>query len=379
MDFQLYNKTYSIEAPEKIKTPRLILFSDRVQTNIDRMQHSLVDVHPFLGLKHLCPHVKTHKSVRIVRQLVRRGVTSFKATPHELPLLIDAEISSIFLSYPCLPDTAHELTKLIRSYPNIDFRVQVGCRKHVDILRMAGEGKVQWNYYIDMDVGMHRTGVAPWDVWDLYVYTSNWSSMKFMGFHAYDGHIHSKDPEEREQMCRTSMKIVEQTLQFFSQNNVHVPEFITGGTPSFLHAARYVNNSSMANVQVKYSPGTWVLSDSETMEILPDQFEPAALILSRIIDKPTPNTLTLNVGHKEWSADRGPVDVFSVPDVRAVIWNEEHTVLEGDNAEDYEIGDYVLLVPRHICSTVNLWEFYTVVDGSGTIIQEISMVDGRNR
>ena len=379
MDFELYNILYPVAAPEKIKTPRLLVFHERVQANIERMQALLSDVHPFLGLKHLCPHVKTHKSVWIVRELARRGVTDFKATPHELPLLIDAEVPVIFLAYPCLSETAQEIAKLQRAYTHIEFRVQVGCRKHVDILRTAGEGRVHWRYYIDMDVGMHRTGAAPWDVWDLYVYTSNWSSMKFSGFHAYDGHIHSKDAEEREQMSRTSMKIIEQTYRFFLQHHVHVPEIITGGTPSFLHDANYVNQSSMADAQIKYSPGTWVLSDTQTMEIFPDSFPPAALILSRIIDKPNMSTLTLNVGHKGWSADQGPVHVFNIPDVRPVMWNEEHTVLEGAGAEQSEIGDYVLVAPRHICPTVNLWEFFTVIANDGSIMHEISMVDGRNR
>ena len=41
-----------------------------------------------------------------------------------------------------------------------------------------------------------------------------------------------------------------------------------------------------------------------------------------------------------------------------------------------EIGDYLLIAPRHVCSTVNLWEQFTVIgpDG-GTVLASASTIE----
>jgi len=63
--------------------------------------------------------------------------------------------------------------------------------------------------------------------------------------------------------------------------------------------------------------------------------------------------------------------------MRALSWSEEHTVVS--TAGSLEISDYVLFAPKHVCSTVNLWENMTVVDPTGKIIERAIPIDARNR
>ena len=112
--------------------------------------------------------------------------------------------------------------------------------------------------------------------------------------------------------------------------------------------------------------------------MLPDTFEIAALLLTQVIDRPTGKTATLNIGHKRWAVDQGPIERFSVAGMTAKSWNEEHTVVRLPQGVDVDIGDYVLIAPRHVCPTVNLWESFVVVNKDGDV-EDVKPVDARNR
>jgi D-serine deaminase-like pyridoxal phosphate-dependent protein len=65
--------------------------------------------------------------------------------------------------------------------------------------------------------------------------------------------------------------------------------------------------------------------------------------------------------------------------MKAVGWSEEHTMVTFPAGENLEIGDYVLISPRHVCSTVNLWESFTVLGPDGEIEVKNCPIEGRNR
>jgi len=43
-------------------------------------------------------------------------------------------------------------------------------------------------------------------------------------------------------------------------------------------------------------------------------------------------------------------------------------VVDVDDASDLRIGDVVYVVPRHVCTTVNLYPFANVIDEKGHLI-----------
>jgi D-serine deaminase-like pyridoxal phosphate-dependent protein len=173
------------------------------------------------------------------------------------------------------------------------------------------------------------------------------------------------------------MNRLKKTLNHFVAHSVKVPHCLVAGTPSFMPDVEFWNQND-ADTEFFYSPGTWIYFDSATQEMMPNTFDYAAVILAQVIDKPTSTTATLNLGHKRWAVDQGPVDTLSVPG-KVISWSEEHTVLQQDENDKLQIGDYVLIVPRHVCSTVNLWEHVVIIDKNGDIEQMNSPIDGRNR
>ena len=68
---------------------------------------------------------------------------------------------------------------------------------------------------------------------------------------------------------------------------------------------------------------------------------PAALLLTRVISRPTPNRVTFDLGYKAVASDPPAGKrcvLLDVPDYTAVLQNEEHLVIETPNADRFTPG-----------------------------------------
>jgi D-serine deaminase-like pyridoxal phosphate-dependent protein len=83
-------------------------------------------------------------------------------------------------------------------------------------------------------------------------------------------------------------------------------------------------------------------------------FQPAALLLTRVISRPTANRITLDLGYKAVASDPPAGKrcvLLNVPDYEPVLQNEEHLVVETPAAGHFQPGDDVYALPTHICPT----------------------------
>src|SRR5262249_43410248 len=115
------------------------------------------------------------------------------------------------------------------------------------------------------------------------------------------------------------------------------------------------------------SPGTCVLWDYNYSSRLKDlDFLHAALVLTRVVSKPGPRRLCLDLGHKAIASENPHprVHFLNAPDLRAVSHSEEHLVVESDIELDLNIGDCLYGVPSHVCPTVALYSMAVVVEQS---------------
>ena len=145
-----------------------------------------------------------------------------------------------------------------------------------------------------------------------------------------------------------------------------VPRLVLGGTPTFpIHARR-------TEPGVECSPGTMVLHDVGYGTRFPDVsgFTPAAVVFTRVVSRPTPNRVTLDLGTKAIASDPPAgqrCQVLGVPDAVGVAHNEEHLVIETPAAERFHPGDGLYAIPAHVCPTVALYpRALTVEDGRVT-------------
>src|SRR5207253_4423358 len=129
-----------------------------------------------------------------------------------------------------------------------------------------------------------------------------------------------------------------------------VPRLVVAGTPTFPVFVR------LDIPELEFTPGTFVLHDHGYGSKFKDlgRFTPAALLLTRVISRPTPNRITFDLGYKAVASDPPAgkrLILLDVPNYEAVLQNEEHLVIETPAAERFQPGDVAFAIPTHICPT----------------------------
>jgi D-serine deaminase-like pyridoxal phosphate-dependent protein len=150
-----------------------------------------------------------------------------------------------------------------------------------------------------------------------------------------------------------------------------VPRLVCGGTPTFPVYAR------MNLPGLELAPGTCFLHDHGYGSRFADLagFVPAALLLTRVISRPTPTRITLDLGYKAVASDPPAGKrcvLLDVPDYEPILQNEEHFVIETPAAAKFAPGDEVYAIPTHICPTCAMHrQAYVVEDGRVTATWDI--------
>ena len=345
---------FEIENIDEIPSPSLAVWPDRIEENLRRML-ALVNG----DAARLRPHMKTHKMPEVIKLHLKHGITKFKcATIAEAEMTAEAGAAEVLLAYPPVGPNIARFITLMRKFPQTKFAAVTDAPEAAQALSDAAvTAGVKIETYLDLDCGMHRTGIAPEEqAMKLYELICKLPGLQACGIHAYDGHIHVSDLEARQLAVEEAFKPVESFREKLILQGLPVPNFIASGTPTFgIHAQRG---------EYECSPGTCVLWDWGYGTKHPDlEFLHAALVLTRVISKPTEGRLTCDLGHKAIAAENPHprVHFLNLPEAKAVMHSEEHLVLETPRAAEFQVGDVLYGVPWHICPTVALHSYANVV------------------
>lgn len=342
----------------EIPSPALLIVWEHVEENIRRM---LVMAG---GPERLRPHVKTHKLPQIVAYQVSLGITKCKcATIAEAEMCAAAGATDVLLAQPLVGPAVERLLHLQAGFPGVAFSALVDDPAVLDFVNTAAVAAGQSvELLVDLDVGQHRTGIAPDQAVPLYRHMAELPGIRAGGLHAYDGHLAQKNPEERTAACDLEFAEVQALRQQLLSEGMSVPRVVAGGTPTFpIHARR---------PDVECSPGTCVLWDAGYAQNLPDlDFLHAAVLLTRVISRPGSNRLCLDLGHKAVASEMPhPRVIFpQLPDSRAVGHSEEHLVLETERAAGFPVGTVIYGIPWHVCPTVALHNAIFLVKNGRTV------------
>lgn len=341
-----------------LPTPALLVYPDFVKANVARV------VELAGGPDRLRPHAKTHKTREVTRLQLAAGVTKHKcATIAEAELLASCGVPDVLLAYPAIGPTATRLAALARAYPKTEFSALVDSAEGAAMLSHAAKtAGVSFGFLVDVDVGQHRTGMAPQFVRELYDALSDLPGLFPNGLHAYDGHNKSESRAERDAMAAETVKSIS-AIREQIQKNVAVPRLVVGGTPGFPSYAAIRDVPAL-----ECSPGTYVLHDVGYGTLYPDLtgVTPAAVVLTRVVSKPTSNRVTFDIGTKAVASDPPAgkrLQILDSPDLVPVGHNEEHYICETPNADRYGIGDVFYAIPTHVCPTVALHREMLTVEG----------------
>ena len=348
---------FNIKNIEEIDTPALLIYKDRAKQNIEK---AIALVH---SVEQLRPHVKTHKLLEISTMMKESGIHKFKcATIAEAEMLGMAKAKDVLIAFPMVGPKIKRLQALKQKYPNTKFSCLID---NIDIAKDLSDEFIndKTDVYIDLNVGMNRTGISSDNALNLYKNALNLSGINIIGIHAYDGHIHDSDVLQRKHKADKVFQLislVQLEIEKFAEKKLKI---VVGGSPTFsIHA--------LAHEDVEVSPGTFIFWDAGYKETMPDfDFLWAGIIATRVISIINETNLCLDLGHKSIAAENPlpRIKFLSNDEIIPIGQSEEHLVVQVENTDKYAVGDVWYGVPIHICPTVALHKEVQIVENNTVV------------
>lgn len=349
---------YEVTNIDSIDSPALLVYPDRVQHNIETMIAN-VGGNP----KRLFPHVKTYKMGEVVQMQLKAGIERFKcATISEMEMAINAGAKTVLIAYQMTGPKIGRLLNLAKKYPNVSIASLVdNLNSAKELAAIFRENGMTAKIYLDVDNGMNRTG-CPLDAATFSIIKSLTTipNLAFIGLHLYDGQFRSSSMIDRKKGSDEAFRPIYGLVdQIDNELNIKA-EVVNGGSPSFSAAAMRAN--------VYCSPGTVLLWDVGYANMVPEvDAKWAAVLVTRIISKPTDGLITVDLGHKSVGSENPlhkRIQFLNLSDYEVCGHSEEHLMIKVNNWEDLKVGDVLYGVPYHVCPSVALHDEACVIRGN---------------
>jgi D-serine deaminase-like pyridoxal phosphate-dependent protein len=372
------DQRYRVTDLEDVLTPALVLYPDLIASNI-RQTLNLLDG----DANRWRAHIKTAKLGLALQMLVEHGVHNFKcATTLELLVACQNGATDVLLAYPVMGANARRAQDIAREFPHV--RISVLAENEDQLQQWHGS---RVGIFLDINPGMNRTGIEQ-NQTDRVVGLARMiadAGLEFRGLHYYDGQFGSlPDGEGTSERTHAAHRGYDRLLEIVNTLNrvgIQVPEVITSGTPTFPSSLTY-DGFRGGNFLHRVSPGTVVYCDATSLDQLPSKYgyQPAAMVLTRVVSQPHPGIVTCDAGHKTVSADAGVPTcvVLGHPRLTPLSPSEEHLPLAlKQGAKAPPVGESLYLLPRHICPTVNNFDWALLVRNGR--IESMETVSARGR
>ena len=350
---------YTIDNVAELDTPALAIYKDRVKENIQTLIKSIDDV------SRLRPHIKTHKSSEVSVMMLNAGIKKFKcATIAEAEMLALAGAPDVLLAYQPVGPKANRLASLVQQFPATNFSCLIDNLEVANHLSESfHQHEKKLSVFIDLNVGMNRTGILPANALYLFEKCKDLKGISIVGLHAYDGHIRDADFTVRKKRCDDAFSQVIEIQQDIKNKYNKELTIVAGGTPTYsIHSKRK---------NYECSPGTFIYWDLGYQEALAEQhYSFAALVLTRVISKPTSDSICIDLGHKAIASENPlalRVTFLNASNLTPIGHSEEHMVFRIDDGKGYAIGDVLYGVPYHICPTVALHDRAVIVENNKAV------------
>lgn len=361
-----------------LNTPVLVVDVDALDANIETMAE-------FARSKGIAlrPHAKTHKSVDIARRQIAAGaVGQCCAKLGEAEALADGGMTGLLITSPVVPQPAVERLAALNARSQ-DLMVVVD---HPDNARALAEAVAKTDAaplqaIIDIDPGIHRTGVAsPEKAVELFEAISVLPQLHYRGVQFYCGRQqHIADFAERRAAIEQLTDYLGTVIDALNAAG-GAPEIITGGGTG-THRI-----DAELGIFTELQAGSYIFMDAQygACDLTEDggaPYQTALMIDTSVISANTDGMATVDAGYKAMATDAdGPAIIDGAPAETAYqFMGDEHGALVLPEGASLSLGDRVSLCVPHCDPTVNLYDSYHVVrDGTLEAIWPVS-ARGRSR
>ena len=335
-----------------LPTPYLRLDLAKAQASIEAMAARARALG--VGLR---PHAKTHKSVRLGRLQLEAGAVGLTvATVGEAEVFAAGGCADLFIAYPLWVDApkARRVAAVLEQA-----RVSVGVDSTVSLDAMAAHG-IRPEVVVEVDSGHHRSGVSPEAAGEIGRYAAD-AGFVVRGVFTFPGHSYT--PQTRASAAADEAIALAVAAESLAGQGIAVSVRSGGSTPS----AQFAVGSGGGGL-TELRPGVYLFGDAQQVELGTCAMEDVALTVVATVVSHAGGRVILDAGSKALGADRAPWAsgygrLAEAPDARIVALSEHHATVEWPGGRLPQLGSRVLVVPNHVCNTVNLAGVYVIGDG----------------
>lgn len=352
----------------ELETPAPLVEIDVLASNIQVMADFFRDRPATLR-----PHVKTHRAPAVARMQVAAGATGITAAKVSMAeAMVDGGIEDVYVANQVTSKIGIE--RLCRMAQRAKVTVAVDNPDNVRALSEAAQSLgVMLQVVVEVDAGMGRCGTQPGpETLDLAVAIARSNGLRFLGLHAYEGHVvQDVDLMIRKTMTEQMLTITMETRDLIQKHGLDVPVITCGGTGTY-------DISGVFPGVTEHQSGSYVYMDPDYQRKVP-AFGLAFSLLCTVLSRPAPGKVITDGGLQVLARDYGTPAAKGHPELAYRSLSEEHgsfLVREGEST-GLRIGDLLEVHPGHCCSAANLHDqVYAVRNG---VVQAVWKATGRGK
>jgi len=362
-------------ARQQLNTPALILDIAEFEGNVA----SMAAYAKTAGIS-LRPHVKCHKSINIAKQQIKAGAIGIScATLGEAETMGAAGVDNILLTSPVTtPEKIKRFQVLSQNLKWIAVVID-NIQNARALSDVAEHNKQTFNILIDVDPGMHRTGVASeQDAVNLAIACASLRGLHYEGLQCYAGMAqHVESYEVRKEYSLSSVGNLK-TIKADLKKRGLTTNIVTGsGTGTF---DIDTNSGLFTELQV----GSYIFMDSQynRLQHADDRpvFQQSLFVQAAVCSANHEGFVTVDAGLKQFSLDAGIPKITGKHGAESefLFMGDEHgKVTPPSHQSPLRLGDRVEFIVPHCDPTVNLYNQIHCVRGD--ILEDIWPVDARGK
>lgn len=329
----------------QLETPALVADLDIIEKNMETMKTILSG-----SILRLRPHFKSHKCAALAHKQMEMGAVGITcAKISEAEDLCDSGIDNILIANQIVDP--EKIARLARLAGKCSLTVCADEERNLRMLSRAAESAgTVIHILVEYDIGMSRCGVTDPETYvKLARLAGNLPGLSYEGIQAYAGHVsHMLTSEERKAATDRNGEQIRSLVRLLEENGIAVNTISGGSTgTAVLKAAQ--------GLYTELQAGSYFFMDA-TYGNLDIPFENSLFLIATVCSKREGLTV-LDAGVKSLGMDQGNPLCLTMDGTRVLCdrmdINEEHLKLFGPQ-KNLAIGEKVLLIPGHCCSTVNL-------------------------
>ena len=327
---------------EALDTPALLVDLDAFEHNARR----IVDACTRADIAWR-PHVKACKTPELARILIEAGAVGITcAKVSEAQAMADGGIGDILIANEVVGE--EKVARLIELARSATVCVAVDDEANLTMIaEQAIAAGAVIDVLVDVDVNLHRCGVAPDDAAELCLRAAELDGVQLRGLMGYEGHVMGMPPAEKERETRISGELLQRARRGAEAAGVEINVLSGGGSGNY----RFVLEQRLLT---ELQAGGAALMDLTYEQMGVEGHRRAFSLMAQVVSAAAMGRAAADAGWKATGRHTGLPEIATPTGARCVGLSAEHTHLALDDSAGVRPGDRIRLIPHYSDSTMLL-------------------------